>query len=391
MKLLVINAGSSTLKFQIYKMPDAEILASGNIERIATKKSFFTLKTNEEKQRIDEYIANHKEGVNFAIKNLIKNNIIKDKSEIKAVGHRTVSGAYLYNQPTLVTDKVISDIKGIIDFAPLHLPGTLMGIEACQSLNVPNVLVFDTGFHSTIPKVAYTYALKKEDIEKYHIRKYGFHGQSHQYVTEEITKLFGTNLKLINCHLGSGASIAAIKNGKCQDTSMGLTPLEGLVMGTRCGDIDPSIVGYLAVKKGQTAEEVIKYLTNECGLKGLYGSADMRDVNNAMSTNSDAKLAMDVFVYRIVKYIGSYVAVLNGVDIISFTAGIGEKDPLVRKLVCEKLTYLGVEIDEEKNAKAFNNGVQEISKKGSKVKVMVVPTDEEIVIAKATYNKINKK
>lgn len=386
MKLFVINAGSSTLKFQLYEMPKGDVLASGNIERIGTNESFAVIKYSGKKDKIQTLILDHKEGVDFVLKALIERNIISSAKQIKAIGHRTVSAGSTYHTPTLVTDEVIENLKDSIDFAPLHIPGTLKGVEACKELNVPNVLVFDTGFHFDMPKVASTYAIKKEDSEKFQIRRYGAHGLSHEYSAKQVEKLVGKKFKLINCHLGSGASICAIKDGKCQDTSMGLTPLEGLVMGTRCGDIDPSLVSFLCAKKGMNVDQITKYLTNECGIKGLFGSNDMRDVEDKYFEDENAKLAQDIFVYRVVKYIGSYSAVLNGVDVINFTAGIGEHSPLTRKLVCDSLGYLGVELDQEKNNKAFGGAIEEISTKNSKVKVFVIPADEEIVIAKATYD-----
>ena len=380
MKLFVVNAGSTTLKFQLYNMPEEEVLVSGGVERLGQQNSFYTIKLNGKKDKVEKFIKDHKEAVDVVVEELINRGVIKSASEIKAVGHRVVSGAYVYNKPTLVTDEVIETLKSLIDFAPLHIPGSLNGIEACKTLNVPNVLVFDTAFHATMPKVAYTYAIKKEDAEKFHIRRYGAHGMSHQYCAEEVAKRYG-DVKLINCHLGGGASITAVENGVCKDTSMGQTPLEGLVMGTRSGDIDASIVGYLADKKGMTAGEVVSYLTNECGLKGICGSSDMRDVEGGRETNEDCKLALDMFVYRVAKYVGAYASVLGGVDVINFTAGIGERGPLERKMVCDKLKYLGVEIDDAKN----QAGEEEISTPSSKVKVCVIPTDEEIIIARATY------
>lgn len=386
MKLFVINAGSSSLKFQLYDMPKGDVLASGNIERIGTSESFAVIKYSGKKEKVETLILDHKEGVDFILKALIERNIISSAKEIKAIGHRTVSAGSTYHTPTLVNDEVLEKLKDSIDFAPLHIPGTLKGVEACKELNVPNVLVFDTGFHFDMPEVASTYAIKKEDIEKYQIRRYGAHGLSHDYSAKQVEKLVGKKFKLINCHLGSGASICAIKDGQCQDTSMGLTPLEGLVMGTRCGDIDPSLISFLCDKKGMNVAEVTKYLTNECGIKGLCGSNDMRDVEEKYNESEDARLALDVFAYRVIKYVGAYSAVLNGVDVINFTAGIGEHSPIIRKMICDNLSYLGVELDEEKNDKAFGGAIEEISTQNSKVKVFVIPADEEIVIANATYD-----
>ncbi len=381
MKLFVVNAGSSSLKFQLYNMPEEEVLVSGGIERLGQPNSFYTIKLNGKKDKVETPIKTHKDGVEIIVKALTERGIIKDVSEIKAVGHRFVHGASLYNKPTLVTDEVVEKAKTLIDFAPLHNPGCLMGIEACKFLNVPNVLVFDTAFHQTMPKVAYTYGIKKEDAEKYGIRRYGFHGLSHQYSAEEVAKRYG-DVKLVNCHLGSGASICAINAGKSVDTSMGLTPLEGLVMSTRSGDIDPSIIGFICDKKGWTVSQTLSYLTNEGGLKGVCGSMDMRDVEaGAAAGDEDCKLALDMFVYRVAKYVGAYASVLGGVDVINFTAGIGERGPLERKMICDKLKYLGVEIDDAKN----QAGEEEISTANSKVKVCVIPTDEEIIIARATY------
>ena len=386
MKIFVTNAGSSSFKFQVFEMPEETVLCSGNIERIGDPQCFCDLKVNGEKKHYEKVLDNHTEAVHWAVKLLIENNIIKSAKEISAVGHRTVHG--LNNTKSQkVNEAFMKDEEVFCEVAPLHMPACFAGIYACKAVfGDVNYVVFDTAFHQTMPEKAYSYAIKREEAEEYKIRKYGFHGMSHQYVSEIAAKEYAAK-KIISCHMGNGCSITAIENGKSLDTSMGLTPLEGVVMGTRGGNIDPGAVLYLAEKRGYSYRGMVAHLNKNYGVKGVFGSNDMRDVENELANNPRAKLAFDMFCYSITKFIGSYAAVLNGVDCIIFTAGIGERGSLFRKAICKNLTYLGAYLDEDLNEK-LNRKAGVISTPDSKVKIVIIPTNEELVIAKETYDLI---
>ena len=390
MKVLVINSGSSSLKYRLIEMENEEVLAKGVADRIGVGNSFLK-HTGKKSVVIDQDMPNHEVAVKAVLAALTnpEYGVIKDASEISAVGHRAVAGGEYFTHSTLVTDKVREQIRDIIELAPLHMPACLMGIDACREVmpSVPHVVVFDTSFHSTMPDVAKLYGIDYTDYQTLKIRRYGAHGTSHKYISEVAAKIMGTkNFKLIVCHLGNGASLSAVKDGKCMDTSMGFTPLEGLIMGTRSGDIDPSVVQYLCNKRGWDISQAINYLNKNCGVKGISGvSSDFRDLTAAAEQgNARAQLAIDMFAYRVKKYIGAYAAVMDGVDMIVFTAGIGEHTPEVRERVLTGLTYLGVDFDNELNYNCEVGDGIELSTKKSKVKVYIIPTDEEVVIARET-------
>ncbi len=391
MKVLVINCGSSSLKYQLIDSDSEQVLAKGLCERIGIDGRLTHQPAGKDKIVTEVAMPNHTEAVSLVLKALTDadHGVIASLSEIGAVGHRIVHGGEKFNAATLLNEEVIKEIEECNDLAPLHNPANLIGINACRELmpNVPMVGVFDTAFHQTMPRVAYLYGLPYEYYKKYHIRRYGFHGTSHSYVSKRTAELLGKkpeDLKTIVCHLGNGASICAVKNGKSVDTSMGFTPLEGLIMGTRSGDIDPAIIEYIAKKEGMSLPEVVEVLNKKSGIQGLsQESSDFRDLHAAAEKGSvNAQIAIDVFCYHVVKYIGSYTAVMNGVDAIAFTAGIGENDPIIRANVMSYLTYLGTEIDPVKND---CRGVERIiSTDDSKVKALVVPTNEELAIARET-------
>lgn len=390
MKVLVINCGSSSLKYQLIDSETEKALAAGLCERIGQEVSFLKhTQGNKEKIVIETTMDNHEVAVKMVLDALTDadHGVIKSLKEIGAVGHRVVHGGEKFAASTIITDEVIEAIEDCNDLAPLHNPANLIGIRACASLmkGVPMVAVFDTAFHQTMPPKAYLYALPHEYYDNYKIRKYGFHGTSHSFVskrTAEFTGLPLDNSKIIVCHLGNGASITAVLNGKSVDTSMGFTPLSGLVMGTRSGDIDPSIIEFIAKKEKKTLEQIMTILNKESGIQGMSDvSSDFRDIDVAISEgNQKAKVAFDVFIYRVAKYIGGYVAAMNGVDAITFTAGIGENDGKVRSEVCNYFGYLGIHIDQEKN-KLRGQEVM-LSTPDSKVKVCVIPTNEELAIAR---------
>ncbi|NLJ95726.1 MAG: acetate kinase [Clostridiales bacterium] len=392
MKVLVINCGSSSLKYQLIDSDTKEALAVGLCERIGLEKGYLKhTPAGNDKIVIEAKMENHEIAVSMVINALTdkEHGVIKDLSEIDAVGHRVVHGGEKFASSVIITDEVVNAIEECNDLAPLHNPANLIGIRACQSLmkDVPMVAVFDTAFHQTIPAKAYLYGLPYEYYDKYKIRKYGFHGTSHSFVSNRMAKFCGldiNNSKIIVCHLGNGASISAVLNGKSIDTSMGFTPLSGLIMGTRSGDIDPSIIEYIANKENKNLDEIMHLLNKQSGISGMSGvSSDFRDINKAMEEgNEQAQIAFDVFVYRVVKYIGGFVASLNGVDAIAFTAGVGENDPKVRYDVCQYLGYLGIAIDEEANKVKGKETM--ISTPDSKVKVAVIPTNEELTIARET-------
>ncbi|MBQ2059911.1 MAG: acetate kinase [Prevotella sp.] len=393
MKILVLNCGSSSIKYKLYDMDDESVLAQGGVERIGIEGAFLKLTLpNGEKKQIMHDMPDHKEGVNFVFQTLLDPELgaISSLDEIDAVGHRIVQGGDLFEKSCLVDQKVEEGIESLCDLAPVHNAGHLKGIRAVDHLmpNVPQVTVFDNAFHSTMPAYAYLYAVPYEIYEKYHVRRYGFHGTSHRYVSHRVAEIMGRDirdLKIITCHIGNGASVAAIKDGKVMDTSMGLTPLAGVMMGSRSGDIDASAVTYIMDKLGKTPQQMADYLNKESGVLGISGiSSDMRDVEVAAKEgNERAKLALQMYAYRIKKYIGAYAAAMGGVDVIVWTAGVGENQTGTRAEACEGLEFLGIEIDREKNA-AVRSREELISTPESKVKVYVVPTDEEIVIARDT-------
>lgn len=395
MKVLVINSGSSSLKAQLMETDNGKVLAKAYCQRIGLDKAFMDFKTDE-KRVINADMPTHKEAFQVFLNALTdkKIGVISNLSEIKAIGHRLVNFGEKYNKSIVVTKKIYEDLKNYIHFAPLHNPAAMLGIQVCMELmpKVKNVAVFDTAFHSTMPEKAYIYAIPYEFYTKNKIRRYGAHGTSHRYIARKCAELFGDlkGKKIISCHLGSGSSICAIKDGKCIDTSMGYTPLAGVVMGTRSGDLDPSVVKEIMDVKGISVDEAINLLNKQSGLIGLTGGlSDMRDIDDNLD-KPRIKLAFDVMVYSIKKYIGAYAAAMNGVDYIVFTAGVGENDHLVREAVCEGLEYLGVDFDKKVNETAPRGTIQEFTKKGSKVKVYRIPTDEEYMIALDTAELANK-
>ena len=394
MKYLCVNAGSSSLKFQLFEMPEEKVIISGYIEKIGLEDSFWTTKINGEKIKGARFLRNHNEAVEVLIEELLKHHAVEDLNEIKAVGHRTLHGGEKYADSVIIDDGVIANIKSLTKLGPLHHPGTLAGIEAMQKAlpGVPMVAVYDTAFHQTMPKVNYMYPVPMEWYEKYGVRKYGFHGTSHKYITETMkNKLNKEDCNLIICHIGSGASISAVKNGKCYDTTMGLTPLDGLMMGTRSGAIDPSIVEYVCKESGMGVEEVNNLLNKKSGLLGISGYSDSRDVENAAKEgNENAKLALEMYNNKIAKYIAEYYIELEGkVDAIVFTAGVGENGIEAREDIINKLLPLGIKLDKDANNsiasyKDKNEGI--ISSSDSSVCVYVVPTNEELMIIRDTYN-----
>lgn len=394
MKVLVINCGSSSLKYQLIDSDSEQALAVGICERIGQDVSYLKHTPNGgEKVVIESSMKNHEVAIQMVLDALTDHNhgVIKSLDEIGAVGHRVVHGGEKFASSTIITEEVIQAIEDCNDLAPLHNPANLIGIRACANLmqGVPMVAVFDTAFHQTMPAKAYLYGLPHEYYDNYKIRKYGFHGTSHSFVSKRAAEFAGLDInhsKVIVCHLGNGASITAVLDGKSIDTSMGFTPLAGLVMGTRSGDIDPSIIDFIAKKENKTIDQIMNLLNKESGVQGMSDvSSDFRDINDAMDGgNEKARTAFDVFVYRVAKYIGSYVAALNGVDVIAFTAGVGENDHKVREDVCKYLGYLGVTIDLEKN-KARGKEVM-LTTPESTTKVCIVPTNEELAIARETVS-----
>jgi acetate kinase len=394
MKVLVINCGSSSLKYQLIDSVSEKALAVGICERIGQEVSYLKhTPDGGEKVVIEAHMKNHEVAIQMVLDALTDANhgVIKSLDEIGAVGHRVVHGGEKFAASTVITEEVIQAIEDCNDLAPLHNPANLIGIRACANLmkGIPMVAVFDTAFHQTMPPKAYLYGLPFEYYDTYKIRKYGFHGTSHSFVSKRTAEFVGLDIdhsKIIVCHLGNGASISAVLNGKSVDTSMGFTPLAGLVMGTRSGDIDPSIIDFIAKKENKSIDEIMNLLNKESGVQGMSDvSSDFRDINEAMDNgNEKARTAFDVFVYRVAKYIGGYVAAMNGVDAIAFTAGVGENDHKVREYVCEYLGYLGVTIDLEKNM-ARGKEVM-LTTPDSKVKVCIIPTNEELAIARETVS-----
>ena len=393
MNVLVINCGSSSLKFQLINAETEKVLAKGLCERIGIDGRLTYQPAGGEKEKSDLAMPTHTEAIQFVIDALTneKTGVVKSLDEIGAVGHRLVHGGEKFASSVVITDEVKKAVEECNDLAPLHNPANLIGVAACEKLmpGTPMVAVFDTAFHQTMPEKAYMYGLPYEYYEKYKVRRYGFHGTSHSFVSKRAAEVMGKSydeVKTIVCHLGNGSSVSAVLNGKCVDTSMGLTPLEGLVMGTRSGDIDPAIMEFIAKKENLDIEGVMEVLNKKSGVFGISGglSSDFRDLTDAMNAgDKKAKIAMDVFSYRVAKYIGSYAAAMNGVDDIVFTAGIGENDDYVRQEVCKYLGYLGVDFDFEVNT-GLRGKEAELTKEGSKVKVFVIPTNEELAIARET-------
>lgn len=398
MKILVINAGSSSLKYQLIDMNTEKALLKGLCERISMEGGELSQKTADGRTlSVKRNMKDHKEAIELVLKALTDDNAgaIKSTDEIAAVGHRVLHSGEDFKSSVVIDDDVIRICEKNAELGPLHMPGNIACIKCCREVmpDVPMVAVFDTTFHSTMPAKAYMYGIPYSVYEKYKVRRYGFHGTSHQFVSEETIKRLGKkDSKIIVCHLGNGSSISAVKDGKCLDTSMGFTPLEGLVMGTRSGDIDPAAAEYIREKLGLTAEDMVQYLNKKCGMKGVSElSSDMRDLESAINNgDKKAELAVQVAAYRIKKYIGSYAAALNGVDAIVFTGGIGEHSSLMRRLVMEDMDYLGVDFDAEANEHGAGD-VREISRKGSKVKVLILPTNEELCIARETKKLVDKK
>lgn len=392
MNVLVINCGSSSLKYQLIDMRDESVLAKGLAERIGIEGSVVKhQKSGQDKVSIEQPMKNHKDAINLVLEALVDSvhGAVKSLDEIDAVGHRVVHGGEKFSGSVLITDEVIAAMKECIDLAPLHNPPNIIGIEACRELlpTVPMVGVFDTAYHQTMPEEAYIYPLPYEFYKEYGIRRYGFHGTSHKYVAERLAEMTGQSLeglKVITCHLGNGASISAVKDGKSVDTSMGLTPLEGLVMGTRCGDIDPAIVTFLMNKQNLSLTEVDNIMNKKSGVLGISGvSSDFRDIEEAAAAgNKRAQLALDKFSYVAKKYIGSYAAAMGGVDALIFTAGLGENSDLIRKQVCEGLEFMGITVDDAKNKVRGKEAL--ISKDDGAIKVYVIPTNEELMIARDT-------
>jgi acetate kinase len=386
-KIIAINAGSSSLKFQLFEMPSEEVITKGLIERIGLNDSIFNITVNGEKLTETLDIPNHEVAVQMLLDKLTTTGIIKSLDEIDGVGHRVVHGGELFNDSVLISDQVLEQIEGLSELAPLHNPANATGIKAFQSVlpNVPAIAVFDTAFHQTMPESSYLYSLPYEYYKNYGIRKYGFHGTSHKYVSQRAAELLGRpveHLRLISCHLGNGASIAAIEGGRSIDTSMGFTPLAGVTMGTRSGNIDPALLPFIMEKTGKTAEEVLDVLNKKSGMLALSGfSSDLRDIEQeATKENERAQLALDVFANRIHKYLGSYAARMYGVDAIIFTAGIGENSVSIREKILKGLEFMGVYFDPSLNKVRGEEAF--INYPHSPVKVIVIPTDEEVMIAR---------
>ncbi len=396
MKVLVLNSGSSSLKYQVIDMETEETLAKGYFERIGQANSFLTHKVKDEKHKFEHYAKDHEQAIKFVLSRIMHKQygVIKDLNELQGIGHRIVHGGEEFANPVLITDKIISEIKKCSELAPLHNPAAILGIEACRKVapKIKMVAVFDTAFHQTISKDKYIYPIPYEYYDKYKIRKYGFHGTSHQYVSNRVAELIEKDintLKIVSCHLGQGASICAIKNGKSVETSMGLTPLGGICMGTRSGDLDPSVISYIMKKEKLSAQEMETILNKKSGAYGVSGiSVDFRDIEaEANAGDERAKLALNIFHELVASYIVKCGVAMNGIDIITFEAGVGEKGQDSRQAICDKLQFLGVELDKEKNQKTRDIEA-EISDKNSKIKVYVVPTNEELMIARETKKEI---
>ena len=391
MLLLAVNCGSSTLKFRLYEMPEEKVITKGSFERIGSPDSDYTIRVNDEKVYLKREIKTHKEAVDILLTTLVEKGIVKRLDDIKAVGHRIVHGCSLYSHSVIITDRVINELEDIKDLAPLHNPAAITGIKAFME-EIPTstmVACFDTAFHQTIEEKNFLYSVPYEWYVKYGVRKYGFHGLSHQYITNRMKTILGHDGNLIICHIGNGASISAVKEGKCIDTSMGFTPNAGIMMGTRSGDIDYSIIGYIMKKTGLTYEEIDNILNKKSGLEGIAGMSDLRDIDRAyLAKEKKTILAIDMYTERIAEYITKYFLKLGKVDAIIFTAGGGENDPIIRKEVLTKLKPLGVELDEKLNEETIVRKDKEglITTENSSIASYVLATDEELVIAKDTYN-----
>lgn len=393
MKILVINAGSSSLKYQLIDMATEKAIAKGGCERIGLDGSFCKHKANGKETVINAAMPTHKEAIKVVLDALVdkEHGAIKSMKEIDAVGHRIVHSGEVFNDSVLLTDEVMKTIESLSELAPLHQPANIIGVRACQAImpDVPMVGVFDTAFHHTMPEKAYIYGIPYEAYTDYKIRRYGFHGTSHRFVSAEAAEYLGRkndpNFKVITMHLGNGSSISAVKGGKSMDTSMSFTPLGGVPMGTRSGDLDPAIVEFLANKYNMTLSQTMTYLNKKSGVMGLSGvSSDFRDLTAAASGgNHRAALALEVFEYSCKKYLGAYAAALGGVDCVVFTAGIGEHDHLIREHICKDMEYMGLKLDEKKNEN-IGDGISNVTAEGSKVKILVIPTNEELVIARDT-------
>ena len=394
MKVLVINAGSSSLKYQLLDTDSEAVLAKGNCERIGINGSRIIHKTSGKDEFIkEEYMPDHSAAMKLLVSTLVDKEVgcIESVNEIDAIGHRVVHGGQYFADSVLLSDEVLDAVEKCIVYAPLHNPAHIMGIKGCLAAmpNTPQVLVFDTAFHQTMSKEAYTYGVSYDMYEEYGIRRYGMHGTSHRYVSGEMVNIMGGNAegtKIVTCHIGNGSSISAVKDGKCVDTSMGFTPLDGVIMGTRCGSIDPAIVPFIMEKKGYTPAEMDNYMNKQCGFAGISGvGSDSRDVERAMNEgNERAKLALDMLSYQIKKYIGSYSAAMGGIDAIVFTAGIGEHTPYIRENALSGLEYLGIKLDKERNTFGHSSTPVKLSADDSRVQVYMIPTNEELVIARDT-------
>ena len=393
MKILVVNAGSSSLKYQLFDMDTEKVIVKGGCERIGIRGSKLTHKTDKGETDIEQDMPNHKVAMQLVLQALVhpEYGVIKSMAEIDAVGHRVLHSGGDFDGSVLLNDEVLAICKKNAELGPLHMPANILGIEACREVmpDTPMALVFDTAFHATMPPHAYMYAIDYDDYKNYKIRKYGFHGTSHKYVSQEAIKYLGgraEGTKIVTCHLGGGSSVSAVKDGKCADTSMGFTPLAGVQMGTRSGDIDPAVLEFLAAKKNYSMLDCINYLNKQCGVAGVSGvSSDFRDLTKAAAEgNERAQLALDLFAYGVKKYIGAYAAAMNGLDCLVFTAGIGENTWQVRKMICDDMDFFGIKIDEEKNERKNDGAIHEITGEGSKVRVLVIPTNEELVIARET-------
>ncbi|KRM09265.1 acetate kinase [Paucilactobacillus suebicus] len=385
-KTIAINAGSSTLKFKLFEMPSEKVIAEGVIERIGLKDSFVSIKYDGKKLKDTIQATDHEVAINYLLDQLIKLNIIKDFKEITGVGHRIVAGGEFFKDSVIIDDDVMEKIDELADYAPLHNPANLIGIKAFKKIlpDITSVAVFDTSFHTTMPEENYLYSIPYEWYEKYGARKYGAHGTSHRYVSARAAEMLGKDLKdlkMITLHLGAGASITAIKDGKSFDTSMGFTPLAGITMATRSGDVDPSLIAWLEGKLNISSDEMIDTLNHKSGLTGLSGvSADMRDLEKVMDTNHRAKLARDIWINRVIRYIGQYVAEMDGLDVLVFTAGVGENDIEIRQSIADGLSFFGVGIDSDKNQ--IRGEERDLTADGATVKTLLVPTDEELMIAR---------
>ncbi|MBQ9235798.1 MAG: acetate kinase [Alphaproteobacteria bacterium] len=384
-KVLVLNSGSSSLKYQLFDVngDDYKVLAKGLSERIGIDGSKIKIKyASGNKREVETALPSHEEALREVFK-LLQDGAIADLGEITVVGHRVVHGGEIFKHSALIDDKALQDIADLSALAPLHNPAAVIGIKAVRSIlpNVPQVAVFDTAFHQTMPREAYLYGLPWEQYEKHHIRRYGAHGTSHRYIAQEMEKILGKGKKLVVCHLGNGASLSAINDGVCIDTSMGFTPLSGIVMGSRCGDVDAYVPLHLMKTQGLSVDEVNNLLNKQSGMLGLTGYPDMREVeSDYLAGKPQSVMAMEVYVYNVVRYIGSYMAAMQGLDAIAFTAGIGENSPILRQLVMEKLAFLGIKVNHEANE--VHGKFAEVSTEGSKVRCFVVPTDEEVMIAR---------